>query len=114
MVGVIFKNRKIRVPAREVSFFSMGLIFRTRNTKNLWFKRIPEGNFSLTSFFVFFPFLVLWLDKKKKVVDLRIAGPFQARINTKKRFSSVIEIPINKQNKKIIKFFVGKERFKYN
>ncbi|PIO08458.1 hypothetical protein COU59_01585 [Candidatus Pacearchaeota archaeon CG10_big_fil_rev_8_21_14_0_10_34_12] len=108
MVVINHKGKKINIPAKKVSFFSTGLIFRTKNTKNLWFRNLPKGNFSLTSLFVFFPFLVLWLDEKNNVIDTRIAGPFKLSIKTKRIFSSIIEIPLNKRNIKIINFFVGK------
>ena len=112
MVLIHHKGKRISIPAKKVSLFSTGLIFRTKKTENIMFENLPEGNFALTSYFVFFPFLVLWLNNGKKVVDFRIARPFELSMKTNKKAHSLLEIPINKKNKKIIEFFVGKEKFK--
>lgn len=112
MVAVNHKGRKITIPAKKVSLFSTGLILRTKNTKNLLFENVLGKNFALTSYFVFFPFLVLWLDKGKRVIDFKIVRPFELKINSNKKTDSIVEIPINNRNKKIIRFFVGKEKFK--
>ena len=112
MVLVRYNGKKINVPAKKVSLFSTGLILRTKNTGNIVFENLHGRDFALTSWFVFFPFLALWLDKRKKVVDFRIVNPFEAKIISKKSFSSILEIPLNKRNTKIIESFVGKEKFK--
>ncbi len=106
---ILYKKKEIEIPVKNVPFFSTGLILRTRNTKNLFFKKVFPKNSSLTSYFVFFPFLILWLNKKNKVVDIRIAKPFERKISTRKNFSHIIELPFNNKNKKILDFFVGKK-----
>jgi uncharacterized membrane protein (UPF0127 family) len=108
---IYFKKKKIEIPVKGVSIYSTGLILRTRNAPNLFFERVSK-NPSLTAFFVFFPFLVLWLDDKKRVVDFRIAKPFQFKIDSKKPFSSIVEIPLNSKNIKFFNFFVGKKDVK--
>ena len=113
-ISVLFKGKKILINVKETNFISkgLGLTFRTRNTRNLLFDFYGpvtwRGN--LTSWFVFFPFLVLWLNKKNNVVDFRIVNPFSLSVYTKKRFFSLIEIPLNEKNEKIVKFFVGKRK----
>jgi uncharacterized membrane protein (UPF0127 family) len=107
MVLVKHGGEKIMVPAKKVPLSSAGLILRTRNTANLLFENPGGENFDLTSWFVFFPFLVLWLDGKNNVVDSRIARPFEARIKSRRAFSRVLEVPVNERNREIIDFFVG-------
>ncbi len=68
---------------------------------------------SLHSFFVFFPFIVLWLDEKDNVVGWRIVKPFSFNIHLKKNYSKIIEIPISRRYHSIVNFIVG-ERFKKN
>lgn len=108
-MDVYFKKKKIKIPVRSVSIYSTGLIFRTRNTENLLFSNLRGKNMSLTALFVFFPFLILWLDGKR-VVDFRVARPFQWKISSNKTFLSVVEVPFNSKNRKIVEFFVGKRK----
>lgn len=106
---------KIKIEVKPVdSVFSrgLGLMFRAKNTGTLLFRFDRDVNISLTGFFVFFDFLVLWLDAENKVVDWKVARPFEFKISTAKKFRKIIEIPVNTSNMEIIDFFVGKERFK--
>jgi uncharacterized membrane protein (UPF0127 family) len=57
------------------------------------FPKLTEA--SLHMFFVFYPIDILWLDEKKKVVDLRTRiMPFMPLIVPKKKAKYVIELPI--------------------
>jgi len=87
-------------------------MFKSYETGNLLFQFEKKGRYPIHSFFVFFPFLVLWLNNKNKVIEYKLVKPFKFRVVPKRHFSKIIEIPVNTRNKKIIKFFVGKERFK--
>ncbi|MBS3071047.1 hypothetical protein J4407_01965 [Candidatus Pacearchaeota archaeon] len=106
---IYYKNRKIKVPARKVSIYNMGLMFKTKNTENLLFDNLNK-KFSLTSLFVFFSFLALWLDKNNKITALKIVKPFTLKISSGKPFSKIIEIPLNNKNKEIIDFLVGSQK----
>ena len=112
MVLVKYRNGKIDILSKKVSEIGKitGLMFRSRSTKNLFFDFKKSSRIKLYSIFVFFPFLVLWLNKKNNVVDFRIVNPFSLSVYTKKRFFSLIEIPLNEKNEKIVKFFVGKRK----
>ena len=96
-------GKKINISCKKVSFFGgvRGLMFRNKETKNLLF----EYSGSIHSFFVFFNFLIIWLDKKNNVVDFKIIKPFRFHVKTEKKFKKFIEIPLNSKNKKIIDFF---------
>ena len=63
------------------------------------------------SWFVFFPFLTLWLDKNNKVVDLRVVKPFVFSISGKEEFYKIVEIPFNLTNRKLIESFISKKEF---
>ena len=101
-------GKKIKLEVRKVKgigkFF--GLMFRRVNSYNLLFDFGYNVKYSLHSFFVFFPFLVLWLDIKNNVIDYKIAKPFCFRIICKNSFRKVVEIPINERNEKIIRNFM--------
>jgi len=109
---IFYKNKRFEIPVKKVSFFGKfsGLMFRTKETGNLLFDFRRDVEFSLHSFFVFFDFLVLWLDENNKVVDFRVAKPFLFSIRTKKPFRRILEIPINRKNSKIVSFFVGERK----
>jgi uncharacterized membrane protein (UPF0127 family) len=81
-----------------------GLMFRGKNTApNLLFKFNNPS--ALHSFFVFFDFLVIWLDDKNNVLDYRIIKPFHFYEFSKTNFSKIIEIPLNNKNKKLVADF---------
>src|SRR3989344_2981150 len=108
---IFYKNKKIEIPAKKVSPFGKisGLMFKSRNTENLLFEFKKNTNLRIHSFFVFFPFLAVWLNKKNKVIEIKIVRPFSFSIKPKKLFSKLVELPFNNKNKKNIKFLVGKK-----
>jgi uncharacterized membrane protein (UPF0127 family) len=93
---IIFGKKRIEIPVRKVSLLGgvRGLMFRGKETKNLMF----EYTGRIHSFFVFFKFLILWLDEKNNVVDWRVVRPFSLRVKSKKKFEKFVEIPLNKDN----------------
>lgn len=116
IIKINYKGKEIGINVNKLSKFGhyIGLMFRTRETSNLLFDFEKNTQILLHSYFVFFPFLVLWLDEHNRVMDFCIVNPFSLHINPKKKFRKIVEIPINKRNVKIARFFVGEERFKYN
>ena len=111
---VYYKNKKINLEVKKVSSFGkiFGLMFRPKNTPNLLFAFKKNVHMPIHSYFVFFKFLVLWTDDKNKIIDWKIVKPFKPYVCIDKPFYSLIELPLNKKNRRIIEFFVGKERFK--
>jgi uncharacterized membrane protein (UPF0127 family) len=105
-----YKNKKIDVLVHKVSFFGMGLglMFRSKKTKSLLFDFKENVSMAIHSYFVFFDFLAIWLDENNEVIEWRVVKPFISYISPKKNYRRLIEIPINKGNKEIIEFFVGK------
>ena len=109
-IRIRYKRRILSVDVKETNFFTRGtgLMFKSRNTKNLVFYFGKPVKLAITSFFVFFPFLAVWLDKNYKVVHKEIVMPWKFALKPKKEFYSLVEFPINSKNVKIIEFFVGK------
>jgi len=109
-----YKNKKINISARKVSELEKfsGLMFRTNKTRNLLFGFKKDIRLSIHSIFVFFKFLIIWLDKDNKVLEYQIVNPFTVAVKPKKPFRKLLELPLNKENSQVIKFIVGKETFK--
>ena len=102
-----YKNKVLFIKVKTSNFFGQlfGLMFRSRNTKNLFFERaIP-----IHSFFVFFSFLAIWL-RNDRLIKAQIVKPFTLSVYPPKNATALLELPIKKKNAKIIKLFVGKKK----
>lgn len=109
-VGFKYKGRQIKVKAEDCNELKKvrGLMFRRREKANtLVFDFGEEVKEPIHSFFVFFPFVAVWLDGKGKVVALKKVRPFRFYILPKKKFKKLVEIPINKRYRSTVKFLVG-------
>ncbi|MEK6898132.1 MAG: hypothetical protein AABX28_02115 [Nanoarchaeota archaeon] len=115
-IEVSRKNKKIRIPAKRVSLFGKfsGLMFRTKNTANLLFEFNKRTGTAIHSFFVFFPFLAVWLDDKNKILEFKIVKPFTAFIKPAKLFNKLLEMPFNEKNMEKINFFVVKSSTRFH
>lgn len=97
-IGLEFNGRKIFIEVERLSEFGkgLGLMFRRREkSPALLFDFKNPKQFHLTSLFVNFPFMILWLDEKNKIVDKTIAKPWRLHIPSKKKYYKIIEIPLN-------------------
>src|SRR3989344_5361438 len=105
---VYWRGRNISFKVKKVSFFGKisGLMFRTPSTDNLLFTFSRRTRISLHSWFVFFPFLVLWLDEENNVLEWSTVYPFSTVIRPQKSFSAVVEIPFHARNRRFFQFFV--------
>jgi uncharacterized membrane protein (UPF0127 family) len=72
-----------------------GLMFRPMLEHALIFPLERESRIgaSIHSFFVFFPFDVLFLDEGQKVVDTKMVGPFRFNVRPKDPAKYIIELP---------------------
>ncbi len=106
-----FKDKEVEIPdVKECKSFAMGkgLMFsRREKAKALLFKFKNPVKFHLTSLFVFFPFLAIWLDDKNNVVEMRKIKPFILEIPSTKSYYKLVEIPINKTYHGVVKILVG-------
>ena len=112
-LGLRYKNKNISLKAVRCGFWEegFGLMFQTREkAEALLFNFTGRKRLALHSLFVFFPFLVVWLDDKNKILENRMVRPFSLRVLSKKSFSKIVEIPLNLKYKKIIKNIVGKRK----
>jgi len=103
-----YKKKKITLIAEDCNIFRKfsGLMFSRREKAGiLLFDFKEKQKIVIHSFFVFYPFVAVWLDKKNKVVDLKIVKPFTFCVSPKKSCFKLVEIPINKKNGKTTNFF---------
>lgn len=72
-----------------------GLMFRTKLEKALVFILDRETiiGAAIHSFFVFFPFDIVWLDRKRKIVDMATVRPFRLFVAPKKKAKFFLEMP---------------------
>ncbi len=107
-----YKKKRIKLVVEDCNLWKKfsGLMFSRREKAGILlfsFKR--KQKIAIHSFFVFYPFIAVWLDKKKKVVDVKIVKPFTACVYPEKKAISLVEIPINKANKKIARYLASDE-----
>jgi len=104
------KGKSIDIPVRKVGSFSPGLMFRSMKTDNLLFEFSSDSKVSITSNFVFFPFLAIWLDSMDRVIGYERVRPFRFRIPSKKSFRKLVEVPLNSKGLKIEKMLVDERK----
>lgn len=110
-IGLKYKRKKFSLDVVKCNGIrkGIGLMFKTKkNSKALLFNFNKKTNTPLTSLFVFFPFLVLWLDQNNNILEFRVAKPFEFVISSKNLFNKVVEIPIKNEYQKVIDLVVGK------
>ena len=111
---VLHEKRVLEVPCVEARGLRrvFGLMFRGQESQNISFSFSKDTGLAIHSWFVFFPFCILWLDTKNRVQEMRIVKPFTTAIWSGRPYRRFIELPLNRRNKEIIKILVGEERFK--
>lgn len=104
------RHRRFSLLVSRVGYFrrGIGLMFRTRATFPLLFTFYRPCKVALTSWFVFFPFVAVWLDSRRRVIESRIVFPFTLTIVPSRPAYYLVEIPLNRRNSKITRFLVGK------
>lgn len=104
-IGLEHKGKTIEINCRDCNILQKmrGLMFRKRESAPvLLFEFSDDKYISFHSFFVFFPFVMVWCDNQNKIIECREIFPWNWRIKTTKHFSKVIEIPVNEKNSKIL------------
>jgi len=114
---IIDGKKNFKLDVYRVGFLGRvtGLMFKSYKTENLLFEFSRNVKLSIHSFFVFFPFVAIWLDNQNKVIEKKIINPFTPLVSPKKEFRKLIEIPFNSKNNVILRklgFSDGKKRFK--
>ena len=83
----------------------IGLMFSRREKATvLAFSFSKSTKMAIHSFFVFFPFLAVWLDERNKVIEMKKVKPFVFKMSSTKPYYRLLEIPFNKKYKRILKF----------
>jgi uncharacterized membrane protein (UPF0127 family) len=107
-----YKDKKHSIGCFECNSLEKlrGLTFTSRKSAKALlfeFKSKNSGksgkNPAIHSFFVFFPFIAMWLDKNNNAIEIKKVKPFTFHVRPKKPFSRLIEIPINNRYSKILK-----------
>ena len=101
-VSFVFNRKKVSIVGRKCGFFSFGLMFRARKTQPCIFKFKKNEEFKISSLFVGFSFIAVWLDDKNKVIEIKKILPFTISASPKKPYKTLVEIPLNNKNAKII------------
>lgn len=109
-IRIFYKNKRVLLSAKRVSPIGkfLGLMFRSRETENLLFTFPDDADAAFHSLFVFFPFLMLWLDENKNVIEWRLVMPFSTAVWATQKYRHIVEIPLNLKNRRVIEFFVGR------
>ncbi len=105
-IGFLYKGKKFLVDVVACNSFGklLGLMFKERGkARALLFEFKKPTKMRIHSFFVFFPFIAIWLDEKNKIVDFRVVKPFNLAVSSKKPFKRLVEIPINERYRDLIK-----------
>jgi len=115
-----FLNKEpFKLKIKSCNFFEKirGLMFtRRENAEALLFEFKNPEKIKIHSFFVFFPFLAIWLDDKNQVIDVKKVDKVKFSIFPSRNFSKLIEIPFNKKyNETLKKVFIDdiSKKFKY-
>ena len=105
-ISIAKSGRIIRIKVKGLRGLSkfIGLMFKKRSVGNLLFEFENDVKIPFHSFFVFFSFLIIWIDEDNKVLGWKVIKPFTFRIIPEREFRKVIEIPFNDGNMKIIDF----------
>lgn len=106
-IRLSYKNKKFNLNLKKVGRGSTGLIFRIRSrAKALLFEFNKPTNIEMSSLLVFFPFVIIWLDDKDKIIECRLIKPFTLTVRQKIKFTKLIEIPINQKYREVISLLV--------
>jgi uncharacterized membrane protein (UPF0127 family) len=112
---ILYKNKKINMPHVKklsgIKNFTGGLMFcRREKARAILFEFKNPSTFNFTSFFVFFPFVIIWMDKNENILDINVVKPFKWYIPSKKTYFKVLEVPINHFYRRQISSLVGNQK----
>ena len=105
-----YKGKKIEIDLKKCEGFEKmwGLMFtRRENASNLLFEFNKSVAVPIHSFFCG-KFIAIWLDEENKVIEIKEVVPWKFSVLPSRKFKKLIEVPINKKNKEIIKILLNK------
>ena len=118
MLFKFYRGKKfLNAPVLRAGLFTqfIGLMFSRRKTSIRLFSYSSDRRVPIHSWFVFYKFLIVWLDSNDKIIDWRVVKPFTSCVLPDKKCRAFLEIPLDEKYDKEIRFIVGKRQtFKYN
>ena len=108
-INLKYKKKKFEIDVKVCNWFEKfsGLMFvRKEKARALLFDFKKPVRQAIHSYFVFFPFVAIWLDDKERIIEVKFVKPFNFFVRPKKDFCKLIEIPVNEEYKRIVKFFI--------
>lgn len=118
-ITIHYKGKRLKLDAEDCNLLQKvtGLMFSIREKAEiLLFRFNKKQKIRIHSVFVLYPFIAVWLDDKNRIADMKIVKPFNLSVSPKQPAFSLVEIPLNKKNKKIAEALItdeGLETFKY-
>ncbi len=109
-IRLTYGKEKFEINLRVCGFFkkAFGLMFTPREkARALLFDFPNPTRMAITAWFVFFPFVAIWLDENGKIMSVKTVKPFKSSLRPNEKFSKLIEIPINSKYSRIVKNLVG-------
>ncbi len=103
-----YKKKRIKVTAKDCNVLQKfaGLMFsRREKAEMLLFSFRKKQKIRIHSWYIFFPFVAVWLDDRNRVVDLKIVKPFAVCVSHKNKADKLVEIPINNNYREVVTFF---------
>jgi uncharacterized membrane protein (UPF0127 family) len=110
-----YKGKRVPLDLYVVpkSLHWLGLMFSSKkDAKPLLFEFPRESRLSIHSFFVWFSFIGIWLNKEGKVLKIERVEPFRLRILPKEKFKFLIELPIKSDYDDVLKILDENKSFK--
>lgn len=109
-ISLIFRGKKINLGLKVCNSFEKftGLMFTSKEKANaLLFDFKNPTRIGIHSWFVFFPFIAIWLNESGKVIEIRRVSPFTSLVKPERKFTKLIEIPINVKYNGVVKLLDG-------
>jgi len=117
-IGLEHKNKKIKLDVKKCGFFGMfrGLMFRCREKAPvlLLFDFKKPRRLKIHSYFVFFPFLAVWLDDKNRILEINEVKPWKICVFPKMSFCKLVEIPCNEKYRSLVKMLSSRRQIRFS
>ncbi len=110
-ITINYKGKRLRLDVEDCNLlqkFTGLMFFRREKSKILLFRFKRKQKIKIHSIFVFYPFIVLWLDNKNHIIDIKLVKPFNICVSPNKPAFSLVEIPLNSANEKIEKILISR------
>ena len=90
------KRVNLGIPGKKSIFSNFGLMFRKKPQHNILFEFREDVQHRITSYFVYEPFLAIFLDQDNVVIDCRVIHPWVLGYKPCVKYRKVLEVPLFK------------------